>query len=202
MSSSNSRVFKISEQIKNIYYGAKGFVLLRFSKRLKLIDKKFKERMMLAITEVNGCEMCSYVHTKIALSSGMSDLEIRNILDGETSNIPVEESIAVMYAQEFAYTKEKPSIESTNRLIKEYGYKKSELVLAACNMITMTNGMGISLHALLDRIKFNRNRNSNIVSELINPLLTMILFPIFTILFTLKCIVGSKPKTLKQVYSN
>ncbi|MFC0273464.1 carboxymuconolactone decarboxylase family protein [Metabacillus herbersteinensis] len=32
---------------------------------------------MLAVTEVNGCEFCSYSHTKIALEQGMSQEEIK-----------------------------------------------------------------------------------------------------------------------------
>ncbi|AIO18386.1 Carboxymuconolactone decarboxylase family protein [Candidatus Izimaplasma bacterium HR1] len=202
MSSHNSRVFKINEQIKNTYYGAKGFVLLRFSKRLKLMNKKFKERIMLATTEANGCSMCSYVHTKIALSSGMTNEDIKKILDGETSSVPVNEAVAVLYAQEFASSLGKPGEESTIRLINEYGFRKAELIVAACNMITMTNGMGISLHFLLDRLKFNRNKNSNILLEVLNPLITIVLFPLLTILFGLKSLIGFKPKTLKFNYSN
>jgi len=36
------------------------------------LDKKFRERMMLAVTEVNGCRYCRYAHTRIALFCGLS----------------------------------------------------------------------------------------------------------------------------------
>jgi len=178
----NGRVFTIKEQIKNIYFGAKGFTLLRMSRKKRLMNKKFKERIMLAITEVNGCTMCSFVHTKLALSSGMSREDIKKILDGDTSNIPVDESVAVMFGQDFAYSKENPSNESIKRLVNEYGLEKAELVLAASNMITMTNGMGTSLDYLYGRLRFKRNRNSNIISELLNPLLTMVFFPLLVLI--------------------
>ena len=200
MNKLNPRIFRVKEQIKNIYYGSKGFVLLRSSKKLRLMNKKLKERIMLAITEVNGCAMCSYVHTKIALSSGMSDEDIKLILDGNTDNIPLDEAVAVMFAQEFASSNENPSIESIERLVRTYGFKKSELILAACHMITMTNGMGISMDSFYNRLKFNRVKGSNILLEILNPLLTMVLFPILTILFAFKCAFGSKPKTLKPCY--
>ena len=201
MDKNSSRVFKLKEQIRNIYYGAKGFVLLRLSKKTRLMNKKLKERIMLAITEVNGCDMCSYMHTKIALSTGMRSENIKAILDGDTTSIPLEEAASVMFGQEFAYSKENPSAESIHRMIEEYGYPKAELIVAACNMITMTNGMGTSLDYLYNRIKFKRNKKSNIIIEILNPLLTMILFPIFTILFLIKGLIGFKPKTLKPVYS-
>lgn len=180
-----SRVFTIQEQIKNIYLGAKGFVHLRSSKKKRIMNKRLKEEIMLAITEVNGCSMCSFVHTKIALSSGMSPKDIKNILDGNTNDIPIENAVAVLFAQNFAYTKEQVSPEGLRRIIEEYGNEKSELILAACNMITMTNGMGTSMDHFYMRLRFKRNAKSYILSETINPLLTMLLFPPLVIFFAI-----------------
>lgn len=202
MAQKQSRMFKIKEQLKNIYQGSKGFVLLKYQKKTKLMNKKLKERIMLAITEVNGCAMCSYVHTKVALSSGMSSNEINEILDGNSNNIPDSDAVAYMFAQEFAYTKENPSESSIDRLIEDYGYDKAELIVAACHMITMTNGMGISMDNLYNRIKFKRDKTSNIIGELLNPLLTMILFPLFTLFFAIRCLFCIKPKTINKAYNN
>lgn len=185
MTDKNSRVFRVKEQVKNIYLGAKGFVLLKSSKKKKIMTKLLKEEIMLAITEVNGCTMCSFVHTKIALSSGMSTADIKKILDGNTNDIPIEDAVAVLFAQNYAYAKEQVSTEGLRRIIEEYGIKKSELILAACNMITMTNGMGTSMDHFYKRLLFKRNRNSNIASELLNPLFTMLLFPPLVIFFIL-----------------
>lgn len=192
----HKRVFRIRDQIKNIYLAAKSFVLLKKSKKHRLMNKKLKERIMLAVTEVNGCSMCSFVHTKLALSSGMSSKEINNILDGIHNDIPIEDSVAVVFAQHFADSSENPSGEALSRLIEEYGSKKSELILAACNVITMTNGMGTSMDYLYSRLKFNRNKESNIVLEILNPLLTMVLFPLLVIGFYVKNIF-SRPRLIK-----
>ncbi|MCF7926187.1 MAG: carboxymuconolactone decarboxylase family protein [Candidatus Izimaplasma sp.] len=178
----NDRVFSIKEQLKNIYYGAKSFVLLKRSKKSRLMTKKFKERIMLAITEVNGCAMCSYIHTKISLSSGMEAAKIKEILTGNVKNVPEEEAVGIAFAQHFASSKEDPTDETIKRLVDEYGYRKAELVVAACNVITMTNGMGTSLDYLWNRIKLKKYKASNILVELFNPLLTMILFPILVLL--------------------
>lgn len=200
MNTKSTRVFHVSEQIKNIYNGAKGFVLLRSSKKERLMNKKLKEQIMLAITEVNGCAMCSYMHTKIALSAGMSREEIMEILDGNTSNIPVENAVAVVFAQDFAYSKEVLDPKSVARIVEEYGYKKAQLIVAACRVITMTNGMGISMDDLYHRIQFKRNKESNLLNEVLNPLLTMVLFPVFTLFFAVKCLSGRRPRTLKLQY--
>jgi AhpD family alkylhydroperoxidase len=181
----HSRLFSVKEQLNNIYYASKAFVLLRTSKKTKLMNKKFKERIMLAVTEVNGCAMCSFVHTKLALQSGMSRENIQALLGGDTSMVPLEESVAILFGQHFASSKESPSDEAIDRLIQEYGLQKAELVLAACNMITMTNAMGIGLDNLYNRIKFNRVQGSKLYRELLNPFLVMLLFPILTILYFL-----------------
>ncbi|MEC9485826.1 MAG: carboxymuconolactone decarboxylase family protein [Candidatus Izemoplasma sp.] len=171
-----SRVFKIKEQIKNIYNATKAFVLLKRSKRTRLMTKPLKERIMLAVTSVNGCNMCSYVHTKIALKSGMSSKQIQELLSGDDTKVPEEEAVAVAFATHFADSKESPEKEVIDRIIKEYGNQKATLIFAACQMITMTNGMGIALDDSYHRIKLKGNKESNIVIELLNPLLTMPLF--------------------------
>lgn len=35
---------------------------------------------MLAVTQVNGCRYCSYVHARMALQAGLSEQEIRTVL--------------------------------------------------------------------------------------------------------------------------
>lgn len=194
-----SRVFSVKEQVRNIHLGARGFVLLRTSRKYKIFNKKVKERIMLAVTEVNGCSMCSYVHTKVALESGMDAECIQGILGGDTSMIPVEDAVAVMFAQDYAASKDKPSKESLDRITEEYGKDKADLIVAACRMITMTNGMGTSMEYFWNRLKFKRNKESNILIEIFNPLLTMIMFPLITIFNYVKTWVSKDPR--KQTYN-
>ncbi|MBN2604993.1 MAG: carboxymuconolactone decarboxylase family protein, partial [Bacilli bacterium] len=76
----NKRIFTLKEHIRIVNRAARSFHILRVVKKNRLFNKQFKERIMLAVTEVNGCELCSYVHTKVSLSSGMSASEIKQIL--------------------------------------------------------------------------------------------------------------------------
>lgn len=172
----SSRLFKVREQVRNIYRGTRGFVLLRRSKKFRIMNKRLKEEIMLSVTYVNGCEMCSFVHTKAALSSGMNSNEITGILSGDHSNIFETNAVAALFGERYADSKDNPDIESVNRLVEEYGEQKAELIIAACQMITMTNGMGIAMDNLWKRIKFNRSKSSRLISEIFNPLLTVLLF--------------------------
>ena len=45
-----------------------------------LISPDFRERLMLAVTAVNGCRYCSYAHTRAALKGGLSREEISGLL--------------------------------------------------------------------------------------------------------------------------
>lgn len=192
MNNKTSRVFKVTEQLKNIFCGAKGFVLLKKSKKLRLMNKKLKERIMLAVTSVNGCNMCSYVHTKVALKSGMTSEQIKDLLVGNDTYVPKEDAVAVAFALHFADSQESPDEEAIERIINEYGIDKAQLIFAACQMITMTNGMGIGLDNFYHRIQFRRNKASNILIELFNPLLTMLLFLPFVVYHTIISLLPGK----------
>lgn len=196
-----SRVFKVREQIINIYRGTKAFVLLKKSKKTRLMNKRLKEEIMLSVTHVNGCAMCSFVHTKAAINSGMQADEIKNILSGQFDHIPDQDVLAAVFGEHFADSHDCPDQESVMRLIKEYGEQKAELIIAACQMITMTNGMGIALDDLYHRIKLKRNKHSNLLTEILNPLLTIILF-VPLVIYHGTTALFSKPNVLKFVESS
>lgn len=73
------------------------------------INKQFIERIMLAVTEVNGCRYCSYFHTKVSLKSGLKKEEIMRALDGDFKDAPQEELAALYFAQHYAESAGKPN---------------------------------------------------------------------------------------------
>ena len=123
------------------------------SKEEGLMDQKFIERIMLAVTEVNGCEVCSYFHAKMALESGIGNEELQSILSGDSGAFPPEESAALLFAQHYADTRGKPSKPSWDRIIKEYGEEKALGVLGAIRIIMVGNIFGLPLSALKRRFK-------------------------------------------------
>ena len=68
----------------------------------QLLSSQFIKRLQLAVTEVNGCAICSYQHTKMALKQGMSNEEISSFLNGDNTFIKPEEAKAIIFAQHFA----------------------------------------------------------------------------------------------------
>lgn len=176
------RKFTIIEYIPIMFKAAYSFILMKMLKRKRLVNKQFKERIMLAVTEVNGCALCSYMHTKMALKTGMSIDEIKQILSGELSDVPDEQVIAVLFAKDFAFNKETIDKEFYNKLIDQYGFLRTKLIIYIVNFITMTNAMGISLDLFKATLTFKHVKKSCILNEILIPLTTLLLFPLFLIL--------------------
>lgn len=183
MSFEEKRKFGFFEQLPIIVRAARSFLYLRLFKRKNGMNFKFKERIMLAVTEVNGCQMCSFVHTKLALKAGLSLDDIQELLSGELVGVPKEESLAVLFAKDYAFNHETIDQDFHNKLIETYGVRKARAILGVVEMITMTNGMGLGLGYLKRTLTFKHVKGSNILNEILVPLSTMILFPILLLAF-------------------
>jgi AhpD family alkylhydroperoxidase len=133
---------------------------IRNRKRLKeatqLIPTAFRERLMLAVTSVNGCRYCSYFHTRQALQSGIGSDEINRLLTGDISGCPAEEAIAVLYAQHWAESNTHPDSEAVLRLQQTYGDEKAGAINVLLHMIRLGNMLGNTWDFLLYIISFGR----------------------------------------------
>lgn len=183
MSFKEKRKFRLLEHLPIIVRAARSFLYLRLFKKKNGMNFKFKERIMLAVTEVNGCQMCSYVHTKLALSAGLSMDDIQELLSGELVGVPKEESLGVLFAKDYAFNKEKIDADFYQKLVDTYDVRKARAILGVVEMITMTNAMGLGLGYLKRTLTFKHVKGSNILNEVLIPLSTMVLFPLSLMLF-------------------
>lgn len=155
--------------------------VLSENRRKKTIDQKFIERLMLATTEVNGCDVCSYAHTQMALKEGFSSEEINSFLSGSEAYVKEEEAVAILYAQHVADTMGVPDPQTYHRLIKEYGARNAEIIKSAITVMMMGNISGIPLSAFIRRLKGNPYENSSILYEfsmlLIQPVFMIAALP-------------------------
>ena len=119
----------------------------------KLVSPHLQERLMLAVTEVNGCPICSYTHAKWALESGMKKEEVDNLLSGDLKDTPEDELSAVLFAQHYADTRGEADKNTWDLLIEEYGEVKATGILAAIKMIMAGNALGIAYSSFTDRLK-------------------------------------------------
>jgi len=119
--------------------------------REKTLTPLFMEKIMMAVTAVNKCAICSYGHTKAALEEGVSPNEIAQILSFDLGDFPEEESVALAFAQHYAETRCKPSKDSCKRLLRYYGLEKASAISNACLFITMGNLGGNTLEKVQNR---------------------------------------------------
>jgi len=160
------RKFNLCELYRAFVFFPGAISKLVENKKSKLLDKQFVERLQLAVTEVNGCAVCSYYHTKMALRQGMSNEEICSFLSGDGNFIKPEEVKAIMFAQHFADSKGIPKKYAYDTIVKEYGKTKAGIILGACQVILAGNMYGIPFSAFQSRLKGKTYKDSTLFYEL------------------------------------
>lgn len=130
------------------------------------ISKDFFERIMLAVTEVNGCRLCSQYHARLALESGMSPEEVKGMLDGDLAAAPEEEATALLFAQHYAEAAGRPEPEALKRLEETYSPEQVREILFAIRAITLGNTLGNMYDALRQRLRGNPVAESSLKAEL------------------------------------
>ena len=149
----------------------------RKAKQSGSLSLQLQERLMLAVTEVNGCALCSYGHSRMALEAGLSGQEIEELLGGQTDGAPKEELPAILFAQHYADTRGKPTAAAWAQLIARYGEQQAAGMLGAIRMITVGNTWGIPTGSLLARLtkkeKYHVDARSSVGYELVMLLLLL-----------------------------
>jgi AhpD family alkylhydroperoxidase len=108
---------------------------------------------MLAVTEVNGCEICSYAHTRRALGAGVSDAEVRALPVGVTDGVPDRQLAGIAFAQHYADTRGHPDPSAWTDLVDRYGTAQALCVLRSTRLIMWGNALGIPLSSLRSRVR-------------------------------------------------
>ena len=129
---------------------------LRALMRGEAIDARFRERLMLAVTEVNGCRYCSYAHARAALKAGLSDDDIAALSRGDLAGSPPDEAVALLYARHWAETDARPDPEARRRVLETYGQTRTRDVELVLRMIRVGNLLGNTWDYLLYRISLGR----------------------------------------------
>lgn len=134
--------------------------------RDKEIDKAFTERIMFVITAVNGCVYCAWFHAKRAVASGMSEEEVKDLLDLQfKAQASDYEIMALLYAQHYAETNREPDPEMTEKFNEYYGEKTANHIFMIIRMIYFGNLLGNTWDAIISRFEGNPVENSSVIFE-------------------------------------
>lgn len=121
-----------------------------------MIEKAFQERLMLAVTEVNGCRYCAYAHARIALSAGLSRSDVEALAAGDLEGSPPEQIPALLYARHWAETDGRPDLEARRRVLEIYGQDMTEAIELSMRVIRVANLAGNTWDYVLYRLSFGR----------------------------------------------
>ena len=121
----------------------------------ELVSKAFRERLMVTVTEVNGCRYCRYYHASEALKAGVSHTELEEFMAGAIpENTPPEEYQALAYAQHWAENDTQAKPEFTEKLRETYGKDKVDAIHLILRMIRVGNLMGNMWDYILHVVSF------------------------------------------------
>ena len=122
-----------------------------------LVPAAFRERLMMVVTETNGCRYCSYLHSRLALSTGVSHEELRQLLSGSIpTDTPEDELVALTYAQHWAESDAQPDPQAREELERNYGAERTEAIHIVLHIIRMGNLLGNLWDDWLLRLSFGR----------------------------------------------
>ncbi|MEG1447582.1 MAG: carboxymuconolactone decarboxylase family protein [Ruthenibacterium sp.] len=179
------KLYSLGEAYRNLYHALRAFPRLKTAKKSGLLSDEAAERLMLAVTQVNGCAMCSYAHAQAALEAGMSADAIQAMLAGEMDDVPATELSAVLFAQHYADSRGRPSKSAWAELEKNIGATKSLAVLSAIQVIMAGNTYGIPLGSFKARFHADKNHaidaRSTLAYELMMLLSLIFLLPVAAI---------------------
>lgn len=172
------KIYSLSEGYVILYQALRSMPSMARSQRRNELSHQFIERIMLAVTEVNGCAVCSYGHTKMALEQGMSSEEIQKLLTGATDGIPDDEVKAILFAQHYADTRGRPSAAAWQQIVDTYGLSRALGILGATRAIMFGNAYGIPLSAFGNRLRGKPVKKTSLPYELAMILSIIVFLPI------------------------
>jgi AhpD family alkylhydroperoxidase len=131
------------------------------------VSRALAEKIMMAVTQVNGCRYCAYFHTRMALREGIPPDELEKLLALELGHFPQEEAVALAFAQHWAETGGHPDPEAERRFREQYGARTSADILNWMRMIQFGNLAGNTVDAFLSRLQGAPARESNPLGEFV-----------------------------------
>jgi AhpD family alkylhydroperoxidase len=137
------------------------------------LNRAFVEKIMTVTTAVNGCVYCAWLHSRLAVDSGISKHEVCDLfrLQFRTSASDYEIP-ALLYAQHFAESNRNPAPQMTRELITYYGEGTGHHIILFIRMIFFGNLFGNTWDAVLSRFRGNPAPNSSRAFEALFFLLT------------------------------
>lgn len=162
---SYSRKVTVGELYGALVDGMRAAPVFGWNRRTQRVDEAFLERVQLAVTAVNACAVCSYVHSGLALKMGLSEAEIHGMLTGEGQTPHPHEAKALLFAEHYADTRCRPERAAYDALLAAYGRPTARVIVAAIQLMIVGNYIGLPLSARRSRKRGKPYSDSSVAYE-------------------------------------
>ena len=132
------------------------------------VGMAFRQRLWLVVTSVNDCRYCRYLHSNMALRSGVSFEEVEALASGRIADSPAEERPALLYGLHWARQDGRTDPQARARLVASYDKRTVRVLELVFRMIRFANLFGSTWDLLLLKLSRGR-RDVNRPFELKNP---------------------------------
>ena len=129
------------------------------------VSPAFRERILLAVTSVNRCRYCQWVHTDLAVANGMTTSDVAALLGSDTNNVPESEKAALVYALHYAETNRNPHPAQREKLVTTYGEDAARDIENYIRLIFFSNLTGNTFDSFLSRMRGEPSSDGNAVFE-------------------------------------
>ncbi len=121
----------------------------------ELVAPDFRERLMLVVTQVNGCRYCEYGHVWAARQVGVPQNQLDALMSGLIpESAPQEEITALLYARHWAERNTHPDPAAVTQFESTYGTERAAAIHLLMRMIRVGNLLGNLGDYLLYRLTF------------------------------------------------
>lgn len=129
-----------------------------------------REEIMLAVTSVNDCRYCNWVHTGLALEEGVDLDQLSVLLEKNDDSIHESEAVAILFGKHFADTERRPAEMAIKKLRHHFSKTEQREIMAYIHAIYFANLSGNSADALLARLR-GRSVDGSLVAQSIAAVL-------------------------------
>lgn len=176
----HKRVYKAKQFFRDIIFLLGRLPSIIKAYRSQRVPWPMAEKIMLAVTSVNGCQHCARFHGALAHISGVEAEEIAQLMQMEIGKcVNAYERPALQFAQEYAQTERNPSSENILELKRFYGVVIADDIMLYIRLIMLGNLSGNTFDAFVARlsgksISHSRLYDEVLVSALAAPFLAIV----------------------------
>ena len=164
----HKRVYRTKQFFLDFYFILKNSQLIIGAYKSKRVAWSMAEKIMLAVTAVNGCQHCARFHGALAQLSGVEAEEVANLMQMEIGKqVGAYERPALQFAQEYAETERNPSPENLLELNNFYGDAIADDIMLYIRMILLGNLSGNTFDAFVARLAGKPVSHSRLFDEII-----------------------------------